>query len=156
MDDGSSNDANIVALAKEWLKRCQLADIDYAQLRDRFPMTAESAQRMRQIVAPLGEPVDFKSVSRETNKLGITSYHFHVTFECGTILFVLGVDANRKINQLSFKPIPGEAGPFQSLMDNTPPRGELPKRLPGESDQAFSDRTWAEVIKKYEESLKQR
>ncbi|MGH7661980.1 MAG: hypothetical protein ACRENA_13840 [Vulcanimicrobiaceae bacterium] len=156
MSDKSSNDdANIISLAKEWVRRSQLADIDYSQLRDGFPMTAESARRMSKIVAPLGEPSDFKVVNRKTNKLGITQYHFHVSFACGTIWFVLGAGADGKINQLSFKPIPGETGHFQSLMDNTPPRGALPKRLPGESDQSYNDRLWTEIFEKYEDTLRQ-
>lgn len=150
------DDDTISALAKEWVKRCQLADIDYSQLRDGFTMNETTARRWSQLTAPLGEPSDFKIVGRATNSRGITNYNFHITFACGTIWFVLGIDAAGKINQLSFKPIPGEAGPFQSLMDNTPPRGELPKRLPGEPDQAFGDRAWDEMIKKYEDSLKHR
>lgn len=99
-----SIDPRIEALAKEWLRRFQTANIDRQQLNAEVSasLTPTAVARESAKLKPLGAPTSFHFVSTEPVGYAV-GYDFMVSFKTAKVLESLALDASGKIAGIDFR-----------------------------------------------------
>jgi hypothetical protein len=105
----NSADADITARAKAWLHRFQTGIVDSAARNelDAQVGAALTPDALKQIAAkfgPLGEPVSFTFLGKQTVAGDNTAYVFHVTFKTAAVNEVFVLDNKGKISGIQFPP----------------------------------------------------
>ena len=98
-------DPAIMARAKEWFHRFQVADIDRSQLTSaaNSALTDTLVKQLATQIGPLGDPSEFGFVQKQTVGPD-TIYLFLLKFKAGSVLYQFGLDATGKIAGLRLMP----------------------------------------------------
>lgn len=99
-------DPKIVTLAREWLHRFQVGNIDRSQLNDAVALELTDAMVAQEetVLRPLGQPVTFKFIRSQPMGAVAIGYDFIVTFKSEKkIIESLALDDRGKIAGIDFR-----------------------------------------------------
>jgi len=99
-------DARATALAKQWLRRLQTANIDRSQLSSSMnaALTPATADNIHKQYGRLGAPKSFTFTGKRSLSNGDTEYDYRVVFKQATITEKLIVNAAGEIDGISLNP----------------------------------------------------
>lgn len=94
----------LLALAKEWFRRIQTANIDRSKLNDavNLQLSPELMRHEQAALAPYGRPITFRFEGSEP-VAGATGYNFIVTCPNGVLVESIALDSSGKIAGFNFQ-----------------------------------------------------